>query len=71
MVSGITVADLDGKQDLTFYRINDFNDYDLVIRKNIHTSVPVTEASLAPEIVLSKINRTYSHRGIVCRIRLC
>ncbi|MBX2964143.1 MAG: VCBS repeat-containing protein [Cyclobacteriaceae bacterium] len=64
MVSGITVADLDGdgKQDLTFYRINGFNDYDLVIRKNIHTTGPVTEASLAPEIVLSKINRAYSQR---------
>jgi hypothetical protein len=64
MVSGITAADLDGdgKQDLTFYRINGFNDYDLVIRKNIHTTGPVTEASLAPEIVLSKINRAYSQR---------
>jgi len=62
MVSGITVADLDGdgKQDLTFYRINGFNDYDLVIRKNIHTTGPVTEASLAPEIIVSKINRAYS-----------
>lgn len=64
MVSGITVADLDGdgKQDLTFYRINGFNDYDLVIRKNIHTTGPVTEASLAPEIILSKINRAYSQQ---------
>lgn len=64
MVSGITAADLDGdgKQDLTFYRINGFNDYDLVIRKNIHTTGPVTEASLAPEIILSKINRAYSQR---------
>ncbi len=64
MVSGITAADLDGdgKQDLTFYRINGFNDYDLVVRKNIHTTGPVTEASLAPEIILSKINRAYSQR---------
>lgn len=63
-VSGITMADLDSdnKPDILYYRINGFNNYDLVIKKNIHSSGPLTTASFDSDIIISKVNRAYSQR---------
>ena len=63
-VSGITLADLDSdnKSDILYYRINGFNDYDLVVKKNIHTTGALTSASFDADIILSKVNRAYSQR---------
>ncbi len=63
-VSGITLADLDSdnKSDILYYRINGFNDYDLVVKKNIHSSGALTTASFDTDIILSKVNRAYSQR---------
>ncbi|MBX2895694.1 MAG: VCBS repeat-containing protein [Cyclobacteriaceae bacterium] len=63
-VSGITLADLDSdtKPDILYYRINGFNDYDLVIKKNIHTTGVLSTASFDADIILSKVGRAYSQR---------
>jgi large repetitive protein len=63
-VSGITLADLDSdsKPDILYYRINGFNDYDLVIKKNIHSTGALTLASFDAYIILSKVGRAYSQR---------
>ncbi|MBX2917413.1 MAG: VCBS repeat-containing protein [Cyclobacteriaceae bacterium] len=63
-VSGITLADLDSdtKPDILYYRINGFNDYDLVIKKNIHTTGALSAASFDADIILSKVGRAYSQR---------
>jgi gliding motility-associated-like protein len=63
-VSGITMADLDSdnKADILYYRINGFNDYDLVVKKNIHTTGALSTASFDADIILSKVGRAYSQR---------
>ncbi|MBN8651015.1 MAG: VCBS repeat-containing protein [Cytophagales bacterium] len=63
-VSGITMADLDSdnKADILYYRINGFNDYDLVVKKNIHTTGALSIASFDADIILSSVNRAYSQR---------
>jgi gliding motility-associated-like protein len=63
-VSGITLADLDSdtKSDILYYRINGFNDYDLVVKKNIHTTGALSSASFDADIILSKVGRAYSQR---------
>lgn len=63
-VSGITLADLDSdtKPDILYYRINGFNDYDLVVKKNIHTTGALSAASFDADIILSSVNRAYSQR---------
>src|SRR5690606_29257780 len=63
-VSGITMADLDSdnKPDILYYRINGFNNYDLVIKKNIHSSGALTTSSFDSDIIISKVNRAYSQR---------
>ncbi len=63
-VSGITMADLDNdnKSDILYYRINGFNNYDLVIKKNIHSTGALTTASFDSDIIISKVNRAYSQR---------
>ena len=63
-VSGITLADLDSdnKPDILYYRINGFNDYDLVVKKNIHTTGMLSATSFDTDIILSKVNRAYSQR---------
>ena len=61
IVSGVTITDLDNDQkpDLLFYRGNAFNDYSFVIKKNIHTSGPITAASFGPDIIISTTGRAY------------
>jgi gliding motility-associated-like protein len=63
-VSGITMADLDSdnKPDILYYRINGFNDYNLVVKKNIHTTGALSTASFDADIILSSVNRAYSQR---------
>jgi hypothetical protein len=60
--SGVTISDLDNdeKPDLLFYRGNAFNDYSFVIKKNIHTTGPITAASFEADIIFSTIGRAYS-----------
>jgi len=64
VVSGVTLADLDNdtKADILYYRINGFNNYDLVIKKNIHTSGVLSLTSFDNDIILSKVGRAYSQR---------
>ena len=64
VVSGITMADLDSdtKPDILYYRINGFNNYDLVVKKNIHSTGALTLASFDADVILSKVNRAYSQR---------
>lgn len=59
--SGVTITDLDNDQkpDLLFYRGNAFNDYSFVIKKNIHTTGPITAASFGPDIIISTTGRAY------------
>jgi gliding motility-associated-like protein len=63
-VSGITLADLDNdnKSDILYYRINGFNDYDLVIKKNIHTAGLLSTSSFDADVIISKVGRAYSQR---------
>lgn len=65
VVSGITLADLDSdtKPDILYYRINGFNDYDLVVKKNIHTTGLISIASFDTDVILSSVNRAYSQRA--------
>jgi gliding motility-associated-like protein len=64
VVSGITLADLDSdnKPDILYYRINGFNDYDLVVKKNIHTTGLLSIASFDTDVIISSVNRAYSQR---------
>lgn len=63
-VSGVTLADLDGDQmaDILYYRGNGFNDYDLVVKKNIHTAGALTTASFDSDVIVSSLIRAYSQR---------
>jgi len=64
VVSGVTLSDLDSdnKADILYYRINGFNDYDLVVKKNIHTTGALSLTSFDSDIILSKVGRAYSQR---------
>lgn len=66
VVSGVTLADVDSdnKSDIVYYRINGFNDYDLVIRKNNYSTGAIDANAFGADVLISKIGRAYSQRVV-------